>query len=189
MVAQFDNSKTSEGELLLNIKPLVDFADEVHESFGKFNRDFTLIPHQLMATDYITDYLTWDSIRYGRNELNRVPNDRRGVYAFAVCQESNVLPPHCYVLYIGMAGRDSDRPLRERYRDYLIPSRIAKRDGVKVMIGRWHEVLRFYFAPVDDDVSSDEIRDLERQLNTALVPPYSEADIDANVRRHRRAFR
>ena len=175
--------------LLSRIQPLVDFASEVHESIGKYTRSFILDPKKLMGKEYIVDCLTWDSIRYGDSEINRVPNDKRGVYAFAVCQESNVLPPHGYVLYIGIAGRDSDRSLRDRYRDYLSPSRISKRDRVKIMIGTWHQVLRFFFAPVDDDVSSEDLQRLERQLNTALVPPYSEADIDATVRRHRRAFR
>ena len=172
----------------MNIKPLVDFANQVHE-FGRYTRDFTLVPHQLMATDYVVDCLTWHSIRYGSSELNKIPDDKRGVYAFAVCQRSNILPPHCYILYIGMAGRDSNRSLRARYRDYLSPSKMSKRDRVKVMIGTWHQVLRFFFAPVEDDVSSAELRSLERQLNTALVPPYAEMDIDADVRRHRRAFR
>lgn len=141
-----------------------------------------------MATDYVVECLSWDSISYGDSELNQVPNDRRGVYAFAVCHQSNVLPPHGYVLYIGIAGRNSDRSLRERYRDYLTPGRLSKRDGIKAMIGRWHEVLRFFFAPVGDDFSSDDLQKLERQLNTALIPPYSVRDMDADVKRKRKAF-
>ena len=173
----------------MNIRPLIDFANEAHDTLGKYTRTFTLAPQQLMAAEYVVDCLIWDSISYGDSELDKIPNDKRGVYAFAICQQSCVLPPHGYILYIGIAGRDSNRSLRERYRDYLYPSKMSKRDGVKAMIGTWYEVLRFFFAPVDDDLSSDDLQKLERQLNTALVPPYSEADIEADVRRKRRAFR
>ena len=56
------------------------------------------------------------------------------------------------------------------------------------MIGAWHEVLRFFFAPVDDDFSSEDLRRLEMQLNTALLPPFSKRDIDADVKMKREAF-
>ena len=120
--------------------------------------------------------------------LYMVPDDKRGIYAFAVCQHNDVLPPHGYVLYIGIAGRDSDRPLRDRYRDYLNGKKIMKRKKIAFMIGNWHKVLRFFYAPVDDDLSSEDLQKLERQLNTALLPPYSNRDMDADVRGKRRAF-
>ena len=172
----------------MRIKPLVDFANEGHEKIGKYTRNFTLAPQQLQKADYIVECLTWHSIRYGESELDRVPDNKRGIYAFGICQESKILPPHGYILYIGIAGRDSNRPLRERYRDYLYPSKMAKRPGVKAMIGTWHEILRFFFAPVEDGFSSDDLKKLERQLNTALLPPYSKVDLDADVRELQKAF-
>ena len=39
---------------------------------------------------------------------------------------SEILSPHGYVLYIGIAGRRSDRALRERYKDYLNVKQIQK---------------------------------------------------------------
>ena len=57
------------------------------------------------------------------------------------------------------------------------------------MIGTWHDVLRFFFAPVSDDLSSDDLKNLEKELNTALMPPFSENDLEADIKRKRRAFR
>ena len=147
-----------------------------------------LSPALLMAADYELNRLSWCSIEYGEEEIHKVPDDKRGVYAFAVCQQNEVLPPHGYVLYIGIAGKDSDRPLRARYKDYLNSRKIMKRTKIALMIGNWHQVLRFFYAPVDDDVPTEALQKLERQLNTALLPPYSARDMDAKVRAMRRAF-
>ncbi len=141
-----------------------------------------------MANDQVVNQLTWSSIKYGDAEVHKVPDDKRGVYAFAICQPSKLLPPHGYVLYIGIAGKDSNRPLRERYKDYLNGKRVMKRKKIAFMIGNWHQVLRFFYAPVDEAVSTEDLQRLEIHLNTALLPPYSDRDMVAEVRDMRRAF-
>ena len=57
------------------------------------------------------------------------------------------------------------------------------------MVGTWRAVLRFYFAPVDEDVTSAQLEELERQLNGKLLPPMSEGDLEAGIKKQRRAFR
>ncbi len=173
----------------LDIKSLVDFANEAAEEIAKFTVDITLSPDKMMAGGHVIPTLAWKSISYGDAELDKVPNDKRGVYAFAVCQANNVLPPHGYILYIGIAGRDSERSLRDRYKDYLNEKKVIKRARIARMIGTWHQVLRFFFAPVEDNISSEDLKMLEKQLNTALMPPFSENDLDAELRQKRRAFR
>ena len=118
-----------------------------------------------------------------------MPANKRGIYAFAVCRNSDPLPPNGYVLYIGIAGRDSDRSLRARYKDYLNAKKVKKRARIARMIGTWHPVLRFFFAPIDDNVPPDDLKEIEMQLNTALMPPFSEGDLEAEIRQQRRAFR
>ncbi len=102
---------------------------------------------------------------------------------------SPILPPHGYILYIGIAGRDSQRSLRARYRDYLNGKKVIKRPRIARMIGDWHTVLKFFFAPIEDDVPNDHLLTLERQLNTALMLPFAEGDLEAGTRAKRRAFR
>ena len=173
----------------MDLDSLIDFANEATEEIAKYTVPVILSPEKMMANEHAIEALVWDSVNYGEDELERVPDDKRGIYAFAVCKSNDVLPPHGYILYIGIAGRDSERPLRDRYRDYLNARKVKKRARIARMIGTWHQVLRFYFAPIDDDVSSDDLKALEKQLNTALMPPFSEGDLEADTRQKRRAFR
>jgi len=173
----------------LNIDSLVDFANDAAAEIAKFTVSVTLSPEKMMVEGQVVPALAWNSVIYGEDEMDKIPNNKRGVYAFAICQTNNVLPPHGYVLYIGIAGRDSNRSLRDRYKDYLNQKKVMRRARIARMIGTWHQVLRFFFAPVDDDVSSEDLKTLEKQLNTALMPPFSEGDLEADVKPKRRAFK
>lgn len=173
----------------MNIDEFVDFANEATEEVGKYIVSFALSPKKLMSDQYQLQSLDWESVCYGDDELEKVPDDKRGIYAFAICHESDVLPPHGYILYIGIAGRDSNRSLKERYKDYLNSRQVIRnRPGIASMIGRWYEVLKFFYAPISDDVSSEDLKQLEQQLNTAFMPPFSRGDLDAETRRKRKAF-
>jgi len=173
----------------LKLDSLIDFANTATAEIAKFTVPVTLSPEKMVTDKYPIPDLNWESIPYGDAEIEQVPDDKRGVYAFAVCKPSDILPPHGYIFYIGIAGRNSDRPLRARYKDYLNEKKVIKRNRIARMIGTWHEVLRFFFAPVDDDLSSDDLKALEAQLNTALLPPFSEGDLEADTKSKRRAFR
>lgn len=173
----------------MDLTSLTDFADEADAEIGKYRVELTLSPSKLGFNPYVVPNLTWQSIKYGEAELHLVPDDKRGIYAFAICEPNAVLPPHGYILYIGIAGRNSTRSLRDRYKDYLNARKVMKRSRIAYMIGTWHEVLRFFFVPVDDAMTSDDLETLEKQLNTALLPPFSEGDLDAETKIKRRAFR
>ena len=174
----------------MDTNSVVDFADQAQEEIGKFKFDVILSPGKLQRNDYILDALNWDSILYDdADELEKVPNDKRGLYAFAICHPSQVLPPHGYILYIGIAGKNSKRALRVRYKEYLNEKKILKRPRIARMIGTWYEVLRFYFAPVEDDVSTEELQEIEKQLNTALMPTFSAGDLEADAKKKRSAFK
>lgn len=173
----------------MDIDSLNDVVDRGHDEIGKYRLTVTLTPENILKEGYVIPVLTWNSISYGKDELEKVPNDKRGIYAFAISWNNDVLPPHGYVLYIGIAGRRSDRSLRERYSDYLKPSHVKKRFNIARMIRDWNKVLRFYFAPVDDNISSDDLIALEKQLNTALIPPFSLGDLEADTKKMRDAFK
>ena len=172
----------------MNLDAITDFANSASDEIARYSFQVTISPERLQNTDFIVDELQWDSINYGDAEIERVPDDKRGVYAFAIAHENQVLPPHGYILYIGIAGRRSRRSIRARYRDYLNEKKILERARIARMIGHWSHVLRFYFAPVNDDLSSEDLEKIETQLNTALLPPFSEGDVEADVKKKRRAF-
>ena len=167
--------------------PLDDFVNASAEQL-KYRFTVTLDPDRLTAADSELKPLAWDSIPYGPNEIHRIPDNKRGVYAFAISYPSDVLPLHSYILYIGIAGRDSQRSLRARYRDYLNRRSLLKRERFARMVVCWGPILRFFFAPVEETVTSDDLKSLERRLNTAFMPPFSINDLDARARQMQRAF-
>lgn len=167
--------------------PLEDFVNASAEQL-RYQFPVTLHTGRLTAADFELEPLAWDSIPYGAGEIHRVPNDKRGVYAFAINCPSGVLPPHSYILYIGIAGRNSRRSLRARYRDYLNRRSLLKRERVARMVVCWGPILRFFFAPVEETVTSDDLKNIEQKLNTALMPPLSIGDLDAETKQMKRAF-
>lgn len=169
---------------------LADFASKTNQEVGNFRLAFILSPDKIRRDDYNLEELNWDSISFGEDsEIEKIPDDKRGIYALAICYPSRVLPPHGFIIYVGIAGRRSDRPLRERYKDYFNEKRIQKeRPHLAYAIGTWQDVLRFYFAPINDDFSSEDLERLEEQINTSLLPPYSRGDLEADTKQKRKAF-
>lgn len=171
------------------LSEISDLANQLQDEIGKYILPFTLSPQHVLEVDQVMISLEWQSIKYGENEIEQIPADKRGVYAFVAQHQNSVLPSHGYVMYIGVAGKNSNRSLRDRYRDYLNPGKIRRRIRILRMIGTWYPILRFFYAPVGDEISSQDLLTIERQLNTALMPPFSIQDLDSSVREMRRAFR
>lgn len=133
--------------------------------------------------------LNWQSIKFNAdNEIHHVPDDKRGVYALVISTDANPMPTHGYIMYIGIAGRDSNRSLRSRYKDYLTTSKVIRRPKINTLIANWRSVLRFFFAPVDDAFPNADLKALEVNLNTAWTPPCVESDVDALTRQMRSAL-
>ena len=170
---------------IATIRERVDLAAK---QIAKFKVKFILNPKFMTSVNNPVASLSWSSVKYGLEELHKVPDDTRGVYAFVVSHCDEVLPMHGYVMYVGIAGQRSDRSLRARYRDYLNNKKILKRDRVTTMIGNWSDLLHFVYAPVADSVSADELMALEQEINSALLPPYSPGDRKARVKAMERMF-
>lgn len=173
----------------MDLSQVIDFIDQADNQIGKYRTEFAISTPNLLTTSFALPSLSWQSIKYGNSEIDLVPADKRGIYAFVIAHSSPVLPPHGYVMYIGIAGKKSQRSLRTRYKDYLNPQKVLKRERIARMIANWQEVLRFYFAPVDSSITSEQLEKMEAQLNTAMLPPCSDGDLEADTKSKRRAFR
>ena len=93
----------------MNLDSLIDLVSEANEEVGRYKLHFFLPPAKLTTESYPLPDLDWKSIEYGEEkEIKSIPDNKRGIYAFAICRESNVLPPHGYILYIGIAGKNSN---------------------------------------------------------------------------------
>ena len=125
--------------------------------------------------------LTWDSLAFRAEEAPNIPLTR-GVYAFVVRPGEHPIPPHQYLMYIGI----SRRTLRARFREYFKEKARMKRPKFYKYLTRYEDYLYFYFAPVKDE--SFDLRHLERALNDALLPPMNQMDFSADIRQARKAF-
>lgn len=173
----------------MDFSKIDDFAANADKEVGRFRLNFSLSPECLLTDTFEVPELDWQSVAYmDANGIDEVPDDRRGIYAFAICVDGVVLPHNSYVLYIGIAGRKSNRSLKARYKDYFSISKVLPRPKVAMMISKWRTVLRFYYAAIDDDITSDQLVALEEQLNGALMPPMSTGDLEANLKKKRSAF-
>lgn len=172
----------------MDISHIESLAAQGNELVNKYRVSVFLSPGQLLANTFAISPLQWQSIDYGEKDIDLVPDDKRGIYAFVIQRPHDVFPPHGYIMYIGIAGRKSNRSLRKRYQDYLNPRAIAKRGGITRLIGTWHPVLKFFFAPIDDHVPSADLEELEVQLNNAFMPPFSYGDISATLKSAIKAF-
>jgi len=168
---------------------LADFAKQANEVIGNYRLEFTIAPDKLRFSAYCLGGLKWDHIKFDPPEFDKLPNDKRGIYALVLCEPNATLPQHGYVIYIGIAGRNSNRSLRERCKDYLNAKKLIKhREGLAYAIGNWCDVLYLFYAPVDSTVSSEELQQLEKELNGALLPPYSRGDIEVKTKKLQKAF-
>ena len=171
----------------LDIEALTQ-ADLAAREMLAYRISFVLNTGNILGLGEPEHALEWSSIRYGTEEIDKVPDDKRGIYAFVISDRRAFLPPHGYIMYIGIAGKDSNRSLRDRYRDYFSTSQVKRRVPIITMIVRWNRILRFFFAPVAESVSPEQLKALEQNLITAFLPPCCQNDIKADTRRQVPAF-
>ena len=152
-----------------------DFAN----SGQRHSFECTFDSKTLTSVDGIS--LKWGSIKYYEGNIEQIPDDKQGIYAFVINHcSSPSLPPHGYVVYIGK----TERSLRARYKEYLHESQILGRPNINAMMSSWRSVLLFLFAPVQDNVN---LKDLEEKMNDAMRPHYSKNDYSTKVTRGRNA--
>lgn len=174
--------------MAVDFEELHDIVEAGVSEIAQYRFECVLNTKKLTEEEFELDGLDWQSIPYGEAEIDAVPDDRRGVYAFTLRAKNPVMPPHGYVMYIGIAGRRSDRSLRARYRDYLNTRKVAKRLTIARLIGTWHDVLHFQFAAVEDVVTSEQLEAIEKQLNSCMMPVFSDGDLEAETKAKRKAF-
>lgn len=172
----------------LDMETLAGQNDAALAETKAYEIKFILNTNAILALNPSDNPFHWNSVRFDKNEIQDVPNDQRGLYAFIIADQRTFLPPHGYIMYIGIAGRDSARSLRARYEDYFKQSEVERRPALRRMIVTWHSILRFHFAPVDDNVPSAELKAMEKRLITAFLPPCCKNDIEADTMAMKAAF-
>jgi hypothetical protein len=123
--------------------------------------------------------LVWHAVRFDRANLNRVPDNAKGVYTFIVKPGIANHPSCAYLMYVGKAEKQA---LRDRFSQYLAEKdkgENSRRPHVTEMLLKWEGFLWFYYAEISD---TTRIRRVEDDLLTAYLPP-SNRTFPSKVRR------
>jgi hypothetical protein len=131
--------------------------------------------------------LTWDRVPFDSAHQKHVAK-QRGVYAFIIRSNFADLPPHGYVMYIGITGITSKtRTLDVRYGEYLKHQKVVKskkRTGINHMLRIWRDCLHFFYAPLAPGI---DLKQLEIALNDCLIPPFVQNDFSATIKDAKKA--
>ena len=161
--------------------------DNLSNRLKQYEAGFILWPKRLNAVppELCGD---WSSIKFTERNVNDVPDNKYGIYCFVIRAKQNPIFPNGYVMYAGTAGiRSPNSYLRDRYRDYL---RIKKADGgsrghIGHMLRKWSSALYFDYLEVG---ARSKLHKLELALNDSFLPPFSFADLSANLRQAKKAL-
>lgn len=124
--------------------------------------------------------LSWTAYPFRDASQSQVPA-QPGVYAFLIAPNAAGNLNVSYLMYIG----ETDRTLRERFKEYLRESRGDRiRPKLLRILPLYPDHLFFACAPLPSDVSP---RDVEAALLEAFLPPGND-QVPASVRRARKAF-
>ena len=124
--------------------------------------------------------LSWSVFPFNDGSRGQIP-DEPGVYAFLIAPRLGGDLNVSYLMYVG----ETERTLRERFREYLIE---AGSDRVRPKLLRilplYPDHLLFACAPLPTHIAA---KDVEAALLEAFLPPGND-QVPATVRRSRKAF-
>ena len=124
--------------------------------------------------------LQWQRTEFRPENQGNIPNVR-GVYVFSLEQHALKVPPHGYILYVGITGDgESESTLYKRYGQYLRhQANKTGRPGIEYMLTNWAGYLTFYFCPVENRRIS--LARIERSFINAIIPPINKRDMTARI--------
>ncbi len=134
--------------------------------------------------------LKWNEpIKYSSkpNLDNIIKDNEVGIYLFVVEPEKLILNMPKYVLYVGISGaNDSQRPLRERLKDYFYYEKIKKRTNIHQMLGLYYENIYIYYAYFDN--INKNIEDVETALHEFFSPHFARKAFELETRKAANAW-
>jgi hypothetical protein len=123
--------------------------------------------------------LDWEKARFTPENQDAIPK-QRGIYVFTAELSPAKLPPHGYILYVGIAGDKSAGTLYKRYGQYLREGKEANnRPAIVYMLKNWEKDLFFNFVPLPK--TSIDLARMESAFINAIIPPFNERDVNAEV--------
>jgi hypothetical protein len=116
-----------------------------------------------------------------------IPTDDIGVYLFVVKAENLFLGMPVYVFYVGISGeKGSERPLRERLKDYFRYNQLKKRKQVHRLLSMYYKNVYVKYSIMK--ISNKLLEQLEVDLHGFYYPICNERDFPVKLKELRNAF-
>lgn len=157
----------------------LDFIEKVN-SLKADRQDFILSPKQWGKLELNID-LEWKRIKFNESNKRYVP-ESAGIYSFVVSNRDKRLPAHGYIMYIGIVGHrsGSSRNLKKRYVEYIYEEKKLKRPTVHVMLKKWKNYIEFHYVELSPE--QYDLKEVEKKLCGALIPPCNQNDFEAELK-------
>lgn len=135
----------------------------------------------------------WKEFKYAEisktSDLDQIVNsDETGVYLFVIKSDQLIYDLPKFVFYVGIAGEGkSQRPLKERLKDYFHISEIKKRKKVHRMLNMYHKNVYVAFSLLRKGKNID-LEKIEEDLHGFFYPVCGERDFPVQLKDIKKSF-
>jgi hypothetical protein len=136
--------------------------------------------------------LVWNEFKYNQiknlNDIDSIINDNKtGFYMFVIKPNNLIYDLPKNVLYIGMSGENnSERPLKDRIKDYYNLEKIKKRNAVIRMIEKYYHNIYVAFSLIDKPTYV--LKEIESSLIGFFYPIVNKDDFPGELKPDKKAF-
>jgi hypothetical protein len=153
----------------VNIKPAIQAHRQISDDLRQHNVSRIVLSPNRWATYQQNINFNWILIKFNKDNVNKIPDDKYGIYSFVVDPGIANHPRASSLLYIGKA---QDQSLRKRITQYFHePDNPKGRPPIQNMLIDWPDHLYVCFTVVD---KVEEIENIEDALLNAFVPPINQ---------------
>jgi hypothetical protein len=179
-----------------------ELSQEFHawqpSDFEKRKRNYTEnitmdIPNWKQYYSEIEPYkLQWKEFKYDRindlDEIDQIINSTEtGFYMFIVKPNETIYDMPKNVFYVGMSGENnSNRPLKERLKDYFKLDKIKKRNTIIRLLYKYHP--NVYIAYSLYNGSTTVLKQIESSLIGFFYPLCNKDDFPIELKEDKKAF-
>lgn len=159
--------------------------------FKLYRKEFLLDPanwekYYPQVNKYTYD---WKELKFSelQNLDDIIDSEEPGIYFFCVKPPIMVYDLPIFVLYVGISNeRDSNRPLKDRLKDYFYLNEIKKRKNVHIMLQMFYEHIYVVYSLLN--LESSELRELEKALHGFYYPVQDRRDFPSEFKEAQKAW-
>jgi hypothetical protein len=132
---------------------------------------------------------SWVHVKYTDlpTHLESLKSNSTGIYYFYICPDGTLNDLPKFVFYVGISGEDgSNRPLRDRLRDYLYIDKVKKRENVHINLEMYYPVVYVCYSTMS--LASAKLEELEVAFHGFFYPWAGRRDFPPPIKTPQKAW-